>query len=78
VRVFNSILFALISDSSEHSHKTKFLYLLAAGPHINKLIAPGIAAALISQSIFTPFWMAISINCIASSLINFITQSKRL
>jgi hypothetical protein len=58
-------------------NRTRFLYILAAIPHTNRLIAPRIAAALMRHSIFSPFWVAISVNCTCLLLIKFKLQPAK-
>ncbi|EED16509.1 conserved hypothetical protein [Talaromyces stipitatus ATCC 10500] len=78
VRVFNSVIFSIISDSLGHSQRTKFLYLLAAGPHINRLISPRVATFLMGYSIYVPFWVAITTDCICLlMLVAWPNQSKK-
>lgn len=85
------MIFAIISDISDHSHRwavplsrskteinrcrTQLLYLLAAGPHINRLIAPRISAVIMSRSLYAPFLVAITVDSFCLVLINFIPFS---
>ena len=52
-------------------YRTQYLYFLAAGHHVDRLIAPPIAATLMSRSLYTPFLVAIIIQGSCLLLIHF-------
>jgi len=70
------MIYTIVSDSHGHSTRynfpyplpsaalkacrTKYLYLLAVGPHANRLIAPPIAGTLMDKNLYIPFWISIS------------------
>ncbi|KAL8327941.1 hypothetical protein RB597_003989 [Gaeumannomyces tritici] len=49
-RIFNSIVFTLISNSLDESKRARRLFLLAVGPHTCRLISPVIASVLMERT----------------------------
>ncbi|MCJ1251903.1 hypothetical protein MMC30_009141 [Trapelia coarctata] len=74
-RVFNSLVFATVSDHLAHSRRAKYLYLLHAGPHVNRLITPRISAALMDKTLLTPF--IVSFALLVTSLVVVLCLDER-
>jgi hypothetical protein len=56
------------------TNSTKYLYFLHAGPHINRLITPRIAAALMGTSLFHPFIVSFALLGVALVVTCFIDE----
>lgn len=56
--------------------RTKYLFLLAAGPHICRLITPRIAALLMTHDILDPFWLAFGCFALIGTIIPFVGRTK--
>ena len=55
-------------------NSTKYLYFLHAGPHINRLITPRIAAALMGTSLFPPFIISFVLLGVALAVTRFVDE----
>ncbi|EJT80754.1 hypothetical protein GGTG_00748 [Gaeumannomyces tritici R3-111a-1] len=75
-RIFNSIVFTLISDSLDESKRARRLFLLAVGPHTCRLISPVIASVLMEVSIRAPFWLAFSCLALIFAIIPFVEDAS--
>ena len=56
------------------ANSTKYLYFLQAGAHINRLITPRIAAALMGTSLFHPFIVSLALLGVALAVTCFIDE----
>ncbi|RMZ90263.1 hypothetical protein DV736_g2530, partial [Chaetothyriales sp. CBS 134916] len=56
LRVFNGMCVAAVSDAVADEERARYLYLLHAGPHANKVLAPRVAAALMAVDLLWPFF----------------------
>ena len=50
--------------TDKEMERTKYLYLLAAGPQSNRITAPPIAASLMSISLYAPFWLSLAVQVV--------------
>ncbi|KEY64049.1 Sat21 [Stachybotrys chartarum IBT 7711] len=65
--VFAAVITAFVADLFPPPSRTKFLFLLAAMPHMDKVASPALATKLMEQNLFLPSLvsMAIVVICVA-------------
>ena len=74
-RVAKGIIFAIIADTTDLAHRTRFMYLLAGIPHITTLIAPPVSGLLMRVSTWVPFAVAIGAYVLGLLVLLFMPES---
>ncbi|KAI4256948.1 MAG: hypothetical protein L6R42_005936 [Xanthoria sp. 1 TBL-2021] len=77
-RVAKAMLFTIVSDAVDTSHRTSYLSFLASIPHITTLIAPPLSAVFMRISIWLPFEAAIGALTLTYILILLMPESSKL
>ncbi|KAL9101837.1 MAG: hypothetical protein Q9163_002940, partial [Psora crenata] len=58
-RVAKGMNFTIVADSTDVSHRTRYMYILAGMPHVSTLIAPPLSGVLMRIRTWVPFVVAI-------------------
>ena len=74
-RVAKGMNFTIIADTTDVSHRTRFMYLLAGVPHVTTLIAPPISGVLMRVRTWVPFAVAIGALGLSLILLFFMPES---
>ncbi|KAL8999223.1 MAG: hypothetical protein Q9169_001888 [Polycauliona sp. 2 TL-2023] len=77
-RVAKAMLFTIVSDAVDASHRTRYLSFLSSIPHITTLIAPPLSAIFMRISIWLPFQVAIGALTLTYLLILLMPESSKL
>ncbi|KAL8845607.1 MAG: hypothetical protein Q9205_000336 [Flavoplaca limonia] len=77
-RVAKAMLFTIVSDAVDASHRTRYLSFLSSIPHITTLIAPPLSAIFMRISIWLPFEVAIGALTLTYLLILAMPESSKL
>ncbi|KAL8659578.1 MAG: hypothetical protein Q9226_000359 [Calogaya cf. arnoldii] len=77
-RVAKAMLFTIVSDAVDASHRTRYLSFLSSIPHITTLIAPPLSAIFMRISIWLPFEAAIGALILTYVLILAMPESSKL
>ncbi|KAL8908408.1 MAG: hypothetical protein Q9207_000827 [Kuettlingeria erythrocarpa] len=77
-RVAKAMLFTIVSDAADASHRTRYMSFLSSIPHITTLISPPLSAILMRISIWLPFEAAIGALALTYVLILLMPESSEL
>ncbi|CAL8579051.1 hypothetical protein XPA_004814 [Xanthoria parietina] len=77
-RVAKAMVFTIVSDAVEASHRTRYLSFLSSIPHITTLIAPPLSAIFMRISIWLPFEVAIGGLTLTYIIILLMPESSKL
>ncbi|KAL8690226.1 MAG: hypothetical protein Q9218_004277 [Villophora microphyllina] len=77
-RVAKAMLFTIVSDAADASHRTRYMSFLSSIPHITTLIAPPLSAIFMRISIWLPFEAAIGALILTYLLILAMPESSKL
>lgn len=76
-RVLKSMLFTIVADTVDRSHRTRYMYLLSSIPHLVTLIAPPFANLFMRMSIWLPFEVACGLLLVSYLIIWAMPESLR-
>ena len=74
-RVAKGMNFTIVADTTDVTHRTRFMYLLAGIPHLTTLIAPPVSGVLMRVRIWVPFAVAIGSLALSLLLLFFMPES---
>lgn len=77
-RVAKAMLFTIVSDTVDASHRTRYMSFLSSIPHISTLISPPLSAIFMRISIWLPFEIAIGALVLTYVLILAMPESSKL
>ncbi|KAL9130331.1 MAG: hypothetical protein Q9217_001470 [Psora testacea] len=74
-RVAKGMNFTVVADSTEISHRTRYMYILAGIPHVTTLIAPPVSGALMRIRTWVPFVVAVSAYLLGLTVLALMPES---
>ncbi|KAL8911452.1 MAG: hypothetical protein Q9171_003385 [Xanthocarpia ochracea] len=77
-KVAKAMLFTIVSDAVDASHRTRYLSFLSSIPHITTLITPPLSAIFMRISIWLPFQAAMGALTLTYILILAMPESSKL
>ncbi|KAL8684510.1 MAG: hypothetical protein Q9224_006305, partial [Gallowayella concinna] len=77
-RVAKAMLFTIVSDAVDASHRTRYMSFMSSIPHITTLIAPPLSAIFMRISIWLPFEAAMGALALTYILILAMPESSKL
>ncbi|SMQ53072.1 unnamed protein product [Zymoseptoria tritici ST99CH_3D7] len=75
---FAAVITSLMADLCPESIRTRRLFILAAMPHIAKLVSPPVATLLLARSIYLPSMVSIGLNICCIILLQFARRHLHL
>ncbi|KAL8959416.1 MAG: hypothetical protein Q9193_003720 [Seirophora villosa] len=77
-RVAKAMLFTIVSDTVEASHRTRYMSFLSSIPHITTLITPPLSAIFMKINIWLPFEAAMGAVALTFALILAMPESSKI
>jgi hypothetical protein len=75
-KIFNSMIYTLVSDALEADQRSTQLYFMNLGPHLARLTTPRIATALMESSLYAPFWVSGALSITIIIITPFIQEAE--